>query len=243
MTAFVLLRTWGPLQSKDERLVMNKKVLLIALFALSVSSFASAQSDAKPGTVDFNDFKPTKIMTPIWSEILVIPFPAGFVGASARTHNDFYINEMILKGETIDHWTQMVTQTGRQGLSLRPNVTPEGYLSAIAGGIKGHCPDTFFAKAIGATKVSGHDGFVAWATCGSLTTDGYAHSESTLFLCIKGTEDYYTVQWSERGVASSQPLVYDDAKWGERLKELNSVTTLPRVPAQPSPNPAGADQN
>lgn len=220
---------------------MNKGVPLVALFAFCASSFAVAQGDAKPGTVDFNGYKPTKIVTPIWSEILVLPFPTGFVGASATTHNDFYINEMVLKGETVDQWTQMITQTGRQGLSSRPNVSPEGYLSAIAGGFKRHCPDTFTAKAIGATTISGHDGFVAWASCGSVTTEGYAHSESTLFLCIKGTEDYYTVQWSERGMASSQPIVYDDTKWGERLKKLNAVTTLSRVPAQPSPNPSGID--
>jgi hypothetical protein len=223
------------------RPVINKRILLIALLALTVSFLASAQGDAKPGVADFNDLKPSTIITPIWSEVLVIPFPAGFVGASARTRNDFYINEMVLKGETVDHWTQMITQTGRQGLSLKPNVTPQGYLSAIAGGFKGHCPETFVAKAIGATKVSGHDGFIAWASCGSVTTDGYTHSESTLFLCIKGTEDYYTVQWSERGAASSQPLVYDDAKWGERLKKLNAVTTLPKVPAQPSPGPGSAE--
>jgi hypothetical protein len=224
------------------RFVMNKKILLVALFAFCVSSFAFAQGDAKPGTIDFNDFKPSTIVTPIWSEILVLPFPTGFVGAAARTHDDFYINEMVLKGEAVDQWTQMITQTGRRGLSSRPDVTPEGYLSAIAGGFKRHCPDTFIAKAIGATTISGHDGFVAWASCGSVTTDGYAHSESTLFLCIKGAEDYYTVQWSERGAASSQPIAYDDAKWGERLKKLKAVTTLPRVPAKPSPNPSSADQ-
>ena len=165
---------------------MNKKVLLVALVAFCASSFTFAQGDAKPGTVDLNPFKPSIILTPIWSEILVLPFPTGFVGASAGTHNDFYISQMVLKGETIDHWTQMITQTGRQGMSLRPNVTPEGYLSAIAGGFKGHCPDTFNAKAIGATTTSGHDGYAAWASCGSVTTDGYVHSESTLFICIKG---------------------------------------------------------
>jgi hypothetical protein len=220
---------------------MNNKVLLGVLFAFCVSSFAFAQGDAKSGTVDFNDFKPSTIVTPIWSEILVLPFPTGFVGASARTHDDFYINEMVLKGETVDQWSQMITRTGRRGLSSRTDVTPEGYLSAIAGGFKRHCPDTFIAKAIGATTISGHDGFVAWASCGTVTTDGYAHSESTLFLCIKGTEDYYTVQWSERGAASSEPIAYGDAKWGERLKKLTAVTMLPRVPTQPSPNPSSAD--
>src|SRR6202453_3753261 len=242
MVELLAIRTYAPVQRMTSRLVMNNKVLLGALFAFCVSSFAFAQGDAKPGPVDFNDVKPSTIVTPIWSEILVLPLPTGFVGTSARAHNDFYTNEMVLKGENVDRWTQMITQTGRQGLSSRPDVTPEGYLSAIAGGFKRHCPDTFIAKAIGAITISGHDGFVAWASCGSVTTDGYAHSESTLFICITGAEDYYTVQWSERGVPSSQPIAYDDAKWGERLKKLKAVTTLPRVPALPSPNPSSAVQ-
>jgi hypothetical protein len=199
--------------------------------AFLVCSFAAAQGDAKGGTVDFNDFKPTTIVTPVFSEILVLPFPVGFVGASARTHDDFYINEMVLKGETVDRWSQMITQTGRKGLSSNPKVSPEGYLSAIAGGFKRHCPDTFFAKGMGATTVSGHDGFIAWASCGTLESAESAHSESTLFVAIKGTEDYYTVQWAERGPASSQPIVYDDAKWGERLKKLSQVQVIPRTPS------------
>jgi|HubBroStandDraft_1064217.scaffolds.fasta_scaffold58230_3 hypothetical protein len=221
---------------------MNRKVLVLAFLGCGVSSFAAAQSNTPAGTVDFNDFKPSEIITQIFSEVLVIPFPQGFVGASARTHNDFYINEMVLKGETVDHWSQMITQTGRRGLSSNPKVSPEGYLNAIAGGFKRICPDTFVAKGIGATTVSGHDGFAAWASCGTLNSDGYAHSESTLFICIKGTEDYYTVQWSERGPASSQPLVYDDAKWSERLKKLSSVKTVSRAPAETPPHAGPVDQ-
>ena len=221
---------------------MSKKVLVLACLACGICSFAAAQNDAHAGKGDFNDFNPSEIVTPIFSEILVIPFPQGFVGASARTHNDFYINEMVLKGETIDHWSQMITQTGRKGLSSNPNVSPEGYLNAIAGGFKRHCPDTFSARGMGATTVSGHNGFVAWASCGTLNSDGYAHSESTLFICIKGTEDYYTVQWSERGPASNQPLTYDDAKWSERLKKLSPEKTVPPAPAETTPHTGPVDQ-
>jgi hypothetical protein len=107
-------------------MVICKKVLLLACLASCAYSFAAAQGDAKGGTIDFNDLKPSEIVTPIFSEILVLPFPDGFVGASARTRNDFYINEMVLKGETVDRWSQMITQTGRKGLSSNPNFSPEG---------------------------------------------------------------------------------------------------------------------
>ena len=212
---------------------MSENALSLACVAFFACSVAAAQGDAKG-----NEVKPSVIVTGIFSEILVIPYQEGFVGVFARTHNDFYINEMVLKGETVDRWSQMITQTGRKGLSSSPNVSPMGYLNAIAGGIKSHCPDTYAAKAIGATTVSGHDGFIAWTSCGKLAADGSEHSESTLFICIKGTEDYYTVQWAERGPASSQPLVYEDAKWGERLKRLSSVQIVPRAPGEATPHPA-----
>jgi hypothetical protein len=99
---------------------------LAAILVCGVCLFAAAQGDAHTGKADFSDLKPSEIITPIFSEILVIPFPQGFVGASARTHNDFYINEMVLKGEAIDHWSRLITQTGRKGLSSRPDVSPEG---------------------------------------------------------------------------------------------------------------------
>jgi hypothetical protein len=224
------------------RIPMNKKILVLASLVCAVCSSAPAQSDAHAGKADLNDLKPSEIITPIFSEILVIPFPQGFVPAFEHTRNDFYINEMVLKGETADHWTQMLTQTGAKGLSANPKASPEGYISSIAGGFKRTCPDTFSAKGIGTTTVSGHTGFVAYASCGTVNSSGYAHSESTLFICIKGTDDYYTVQWAERGPASSQPLAYDDAKWTERLKQLSPLKVFPRLPAPTTPQPSPADR-
>lgn len=214
---------------------MGKKGLVLASLACCVCSIAGAQSASHPGTADFNDLNPTEIATPIFSEILIIPFPQGFVPASAGTHNDFYINEMVLKGETLDHWSQMITQTGRMGTSSNPNASPLQYLSNIAGGFKRVCPSTFSTKALGTTIISGHDVFIAWASCGTVNTDGYAHSESTLFICVKGTQDFYTVQWSERGPASSQPIVYDDVRWSTRLKKLSQIKLVPRTPALTGP--------
>jgi hypothetical protein len=64
---------------------MSKKVLVLAFLACGVCPFVAAQSDAHPRNGDFNDLKPSEIMTAIFSEFLVIPFPQGFVVASERT--------------------------------------------------------------------------------------------------------------------------------------------------------------
>jgi hypothetical protein len=225
---------------------MRKRVFLLAALASCLCSFAAAQGDAKGGTIDFSELKPSGIVIPVFSEIIALPHPDGFVGAFEHTneHPDgaYYIHEMVLKGETVDQWSQMITATGKQGLSSSANLTPKIYLERLAAGFQRHCPDTFSVKGIGSTTVSGHEAFVAWASCGTVDPGAKAHSESALLIAIKGTQDYYTIQWAERGPASSQPIVYDDARWGARLKKLSSVRTCPRIPGEAAPYPSCVDE-
>jgi hypothetical protein len=221
---------------------MSKRVFLLAWVGFCVCSLATAQGGAKDGTIDFSKLKPSEIVIPIFSEIVVLPYPDGFVGAYEHTNGTFFIDEMVLKGETVDQWTQMRTTTGKQGLSSDPNLTPRLFTERIAVGFKRACPDTFSIKEAGSIKVSGYDAFAAWASCGTVGSAGSAHSESALIVGVNGRQDYLSVQWAERGPASSQPIVYDDAKWAGRLKELTAVKIYPRVPGEAAPKPSGGDQ-
>jgi hypothetical protein len=225
---------------------MSKKVCLLACLAFSLCSFAAAQGNAKSGTVDFNELKPSLMVTPIFSEIVVLHFPAGFVGVYAHTnpHPDgaFYIQENVLQGETADQWSQMITTTGKEGLASNANLTPKAVLESIAAGFKRGCPETFSVKGIGSAKVGDHDAFAAWVSCGTVKSAAGAHSESTLLIAVKGTADYFTLQWAERGPASNQPLVYDEAKWGDRLKKLMPEKMCPRVPGEAAPYPSCVDK-
>jgi hypothetical protein len=181
------------------------------------------------------------MVTPVFSEVLAFSLPEGFVAVPARTNESFFIQKMVLKGETADHWSQMITQTGRKGMSSKADMNPERYLNSIAAGFRSRCPDTYSGKAIGPTTISGHHALIAWVSCGTLPSDANPRSESTLLITIKGTEDYYTIQWAERGPASSQPIVYDDTKWGDRLKKLGPINMDPVVPngGSSSPQPPG----
>ena len=221
---------------------MSEKGLLLACVASCVCSFAAAQGDAKAGTIDFSKLKPSEIVIPIFSEIVVVPYLDGFVGAYEHTNGAFFIHEEVLRGETVDQWTQMRTTTGKQGLSSDANLTPKLFTEHIAANFKRACPDTFSINEIGSTTVSGDDAFVTWASCGTVGSTGSAHSESTLIVGVKGTVDYLSIQWAERGPASSQPIVYDGTKWGERLKKLSSVKICPRVPGEAAPYPSCVDK-
>ena len=54
-------------------------------------------------------------------------------------------------------------------------------------------------------------------------------------LAFKGSADYYTIQWAERGVGSAQPLTLDSAYWAKRLTQLAPIRLCPIVPGEPAP--------
>ena len=241
------------------RFVMRRVILLYFSLATCICFLAVAQDNTKPGADESgkpgsgdskqprsqNDHgsavqpsRQTFRMTGIFNDILSYPQPDGFQEAYQNTNGGHYIFEMVLKGETVDQWTQMVSVTGLQGNADNQNATARSRLDQNANVFRNACPDTFAAKPLGATTISGHEAFVAWVSCGSATRGGTAHSESNLIVSIKGTADYYTVQWAECGQASSQPLAFEWAKWGDRLEKLTPMKVCPRVPGEPVPYPS-----
>lgn len=91
----------------------------------------------------------------------------------------------------------------------------------ISSGFKRACPETFIVAALGPLKLSGHDGFAAVASCGTVQSGTDKHAESALLIGIKGSTDYYTIQWAERGPPSRHPLPLDHTEWGKRFKTLS----------------------
>jgi hypothetical protein len=238
---------------------MRREILLHFSLATCICFLATAQDNTKPGGDESrkpgsadskqpgspNDqgsavqpVKRTSAMTPIFSEIVISPQPDGFHAAYQNANGGHYILEMVLKGETVDQWTQMVTVTGVQGNADNQNATARSRLDLNANVFRQACPDTYAAKPLGSTSISGHEAYVAWISCGSTARGGSAHSESDLIVSIKGTADYYTVQWAESGPASSQPFTFDWAKWGDRLEKMTPMKFCPRVPGEPVPYPS-----
>jgi hypothetical protein len=232
---------------------MCQKVVLFLCLASYVGSFLTAQGNAKssankPGegegaaqfALDGGDNKcgagnssgslcRVSWTMPVWSEIVNLSYPVGFHSDYENTRGGHYMIELVPKGETAYQWSQMVTVTGEKGLSANQNLDEIKFSYGMVSGFKGVCPDTFSSQAIGPAKISGHDAYVAWASCGTVKPDGSGprgedtHSESALIVTIHGMNDYYTVQWAERGPVSSQPLVFDSAKWADRLPKLNPI--------------------
>jgi hypothetical protein len=107
----------------------------------------------------------------------------------------------------------------------------------MVGGFKSACPDSFAAQGFGPTKFGDHDAYVAVASCGRVESSADKHSEVALILTVKGSADYYTLQWAERTPASSKPVI-DEAKWKERLRHLQPIRLCPIVPGEAAPYPS-----
>jgi hypothetical protein len=214
---------------RPEHFIMSRAALLLLALLSCVGSSAIAD-------------EPTLQISPIFSQLVLFAFPKGFKTVNENANGNQYIRESVLEGETVEQWTQMITVTGAKGLAGNPNVTAQSFIGQIAGGFRQACPDTFSAKGLGAVKISGQDAFIGVAQCGAVASSGARHSEAALLIGLKGSADYYTIQWAERGPASSQSLAIDDQKWVDRLKALAPIKLCPRVPGEAAPYPSCLNQ-
>jgi hypothetical protein len=149
----------------------------------------------------------------------------------------------VLKGETVTAWTQMITVTAAKGLAGNPKVTPESFAVSIAAGFKKACPDTFAVKPFGAAKFGDQEAYVAVASCGRVETSADKHGETALIVAVKGSADFYTIQWAERAPSSADRPGIDEAKWQERLSKLKPIRFCPIVPGEAAPYPSCVNKN
>ena len=222
---------------------MHKAILLLVTLASWAHSSAMAEEKTNDKVNEPRQQGYTvQAISPIFSQLVMMSFPKGFKTVSQDTKGNNYIREAVLEGETLDQWSEMITVTGAKGLAANPNLSAQSFVERIAGGFKRACPDTFSAKGLGALKISGQDAYIALAGCGTVQLRANKHGESALLIGIKGSADYYSIQWAERGPASSQPLVQDEAKWQDRFKKLNPIKVCPRVPGEAAPYPSCVGQ-
>jgi hypothetical protein len=217
------------LRGQDSTMTIGKALMaaLGVLFALS----ADAQA---PATFT--------VISPVFGQLVAFAMPSSFVVVSENANGPNYIREAVLKGETVERWTQMITLTAAKGLAGNPKVSPESFAGSIAGGFKTACPDSFTTKGFGAAKFGDQDGYVAMASCGRVESRADKHSEVALIVSVKGSADYYTLQWAERGPAAGKRAI-DEAKWQARLRQLQPIRLCPILPGERAPYPSCVSKN
>jgi len=208
---------------------------------LAVASPTRAQAPAAPKSTPQNAPPSFTVISPIYGQLVRFSMPSNFAVVFENAKDGNYIREAVLKGETAQAWTQMITVTGAKGLAGNRQVTPESFAISIAAGFKKACPDTFAANPLGATRFGDRDGFVAMAGCGRVAGSADKHSETALIVAVRGSADVYTIQWAERAPGADKPAI-DEAKWRDRLSKLNPIVFCAIVPGEAAPYPSCASK-
>jgi hypothetical protein len=208
---------------------MTKTTICLAALGLILGSTASAESPAPAFTV----------ISPVFDQLVSFSMPSSFVVIGESTNGPSYIREAVRNGESASRWTEMITVTGAKGLAANPKVSPETFAASIAGGFRSACPGTFAVKAVGPTKFGDQEAYIAIASCGSVESSADKHSETALVVAVKGSTDYYTLQWAERAPGSGKAVI-DEAKWLARLHRLQPIHLCPILAGERSPYPSCA---
>lgn len=214
--------------------------LLLPHFAFALSTddagiyaVSSIEQDASPLDGP-GDSGAVYAISPVYSQLLRFSLPPGFETEFEHNDGSHYVREAVRRGETVDHWTEMVTVTGERNFALQP-LTPKAFAEGMAGGFRRACPDSFNARTLGDGKISGFDAYVGVASCGiSPMTQGQT-SETALIVVIKGQNDFYTLQWAERSAKSATPPDIDMKKWDERFHRLAPIRLCAIVPGEKAP--------
>jgi hypothetical protein len=176
-----------------------------------------------------------RVITPVFHRLVAFTLPAPFRMSFERTTGNIYVREHVPAGETVDEWTRMISLSGVQGLSYNADATLPAYLQALARGFQRHCPETYVALDLGPQPLVKEPSFASVASCGRVSSGGKAHSETSVMLAIRGPDDFYVLQWTERGRDSSHPLALDSGYWSARLAQLGPVQLCPIVPGEGPP--------
>ncbi|MFT3730173.1 MAG: hypothetical protein QM780_01940 [Hyphomicrobium sp.] len=211
-----------------------RRLTILPLLLCVMPCVASAEDVSKTAS----ESKPLAVISPIFGQLVMFSLPTDFKTVFEQPTADRYIREAVLKGETVDKWSQMITVTGAKGLAAKPEMSAQYFAAQIASGFQKACPATFNVKPMGPVTISGQDGFVAIASCGKVEASADKHSETALIIAIKGTADVYTIQWAERTPANAENLTIDESKWKARLSKLAPVRLCAIKPGEAPPYPS-----
>ncbi len=198
---------------------------LFSICCLLPGAGAQGKTPARVGSVE--------VIMPIFHQLFAFNQPTTFeLNPHPQQNASFFLREAVLRGETVEHWTQMITLNGFRG-AIQKGVKAKMAADNLAQRFQKACPTTFAYKNVGGMQVSGAPSYLELVSCGSVADEGgqagAMHSETTLIVTIEGDEDMYTLQWAERGTASVAPLALEEAKWVARFQTLNPIHVCPQI--------------
>src|SRR5438309_1883700 len=68
-----------------------------------------------------------RVISPVFGQLVSFAMPSNFSAVFENTEGGHYIREAVLKDETSERWTEMITVTGEKGMTLTPGSSPEKF--------------------------------------------------------------------------------------------------------------------
>jgi hypothetical protein len=218
-------------------IAVRRTTISVMLLGASMASLATAADTGDKVTELLGQGYKAFSVTPVFRQLVAFGHPNEFRPAFENATPTFYIQESVLKGESVENWTQMITLTGTKGGTAEQPNWAVAFIQGTAGGFQRSCPDTFVAKALGKVNVGGYEGFIALMGCGAVKS-GAPRSEVAFVISVKGASDLYTIQWAERGAPLQQAPVLDEPKWKSRFQQLLPIRICDPVPNEAAPYPS-----
>jgi len=165
---------------------------------------------------------PRVSVTPIYGQLLRMSYPESFDIVSEQNTPERYIRVAVPRGESADQWRQQLTVIGMQGMADNPVMTPADFAEGLSREFEKSCPASFSSKRLSNGNVNGYEQSVSISNCGTPATSG-GNSETRLLIVLKGTHDYYAIQWAEHSAPSSTPMAIDIRKWLGRRQQISPL--------------------
>src|SRR5207253_3165822 len=106
--------------SRRGSLMMMKnasRTTLLAIAGLSVLLAAASPARAQAPAPMSAPPAAFTVISPIYGQLVRFSMPSNFAVVFENAKDGNYIREAVLKGETVQAWTQMITVTGAKGLA------------------------------------------------------------------------------------------------------------------------------
>lgn len=214
-------------------------IIRFALLALLASTSLQVVAAEIPHTTSrLENATSLLAISPIFSQLVAFKVPLTFHVVNEETSAHAYIREAVPQGETAEQWTEMITVTGYKDVAADPGPPPAVLMNTIADGFKKACPDTVTVGDLGSPPIDGYPTAFAFVACGTTNAGQNSHSEAAVVMVIKGTQDYYSIQWAERGPAQATRVAFDEQHWLGRLGQLMPVFLCAKVPGEQAPYPS-----
>jgi len=157
-----------------------------------------------------------------------------FLAANEKTELSahFYVRESVLSGETVDHWSQMISVTGIEGGASVRSMSATRAAEMLASGYSKTCPDSYNRITLGSFDVDAYHAFAAVISCGTNPKLTPPQSESTLIVGIVGERELYTIQWGVRGHPINRQAASGQERMGYPPPAIAAHQALPHRPGE-----------